>query len=188
MIICNRSEANKLISDPKNLFKDDSRNKDVMDYPIEEIKHGRGAGTKNVEPEIRKMIAEEAIRSNKTQAEIAEMYGVSPQSVEAYKNGSTSLATYNEPNEELKEVVDKTKEDIALSAKNRLAQCLQELTPSKIGAAKAKDIAGIAKDMSSVVKNMTVGDGSTIINNKILVYQPRLKEEQDYEVVEAIEG
>lgn len=187
MIICNRETANSLLKDNQNLFKDDPRNKSLIDYEIAEIKRGRGDSL-NVEPEIRAMIAEEAIRSGKTQLQIAQEYGVSPQAVEAYKNGATSLATYHEPKQELKQVVDQTKEDIAIRAKNKLAQCLEELSPEKIRGAKAKDIAGIAKDMSSVHKNMTADfDKSVNINNKILVYQPRMKEEDDYEVVEAIE-
>jgi predicted transcriptional regulator len=187
MIICSREEANKLIQDNRNLFSKDERNKDIVDYEVKEIKHGRGAGVENLSPEMRKIIAEEALISGKTQAEVAIEYGVSPQAVEAYVKGATSLATYNTPNEELAPHITQVKDQIKTQAQNALLTAIQSLTDDKISGAKAKDIAGIAKDMSSVLRNIEPQTSGPVINNKVLVYSPRVKEEDDYAVIEARE-
>ena len=190
MIICSRDEANSLLQDSRNLLSTDERNKDVIDYPIEQIKHGRGAGVENLTDEMRKIIAEEAILSGKSQEEIAKEYGVSIDAVRAYKNGATSSATFNTPDAVLgphvAEIKEEVKEQIKTHAQNALLTAIQSLTDSKISGAKAKDIAGIAKDMSSVLRNIEPQTNGPIINNnKVLVYSPRVKEEDDYNVIEA---
>lgn len=187
MIICSRQEANKLINTDVNIFKNDERNKDVIDYQVIPIKHGRGAGVENLTPGMRELIATEALVSGKTIDQIAEEFGVSRDAVNAYKHGATSEATYNQPNHELATVVDNVKSEIKKEAQNKLLTAIQSLTDSKISQAKAKDIAGIAKDMSSVMRNIDGPDGNIINNNRVLIYSPRLKEEDDYKVIEARE-
>lgn len=187
MIICSRQEANTLIGDSRNLLSADERNKDIIDYEVLEIKHGRGAGVENLTPEMRKLIAEEALVSGRSQEDIAKEYGVSVDAVRAYKNGATSCATYNQPNEELAPHVAQVRDEIKLKAQNALLTAIQSLTDEKISGAKAKDIAGIAKDMSSVLRNIEPQSSGPVINNKVLVYSPRVKEEDDYKVIEARE-
>jgi len=187
MIICSRDEANKLIHDDTNLFKNDERNKDIIDYKIEPIKHGRGAGVENLTEGMRQLIAEEALVSGRTIQDIADEYGISRDAVNAYKHGATSEATYNQPNANLLEKVIEVKDNIKTQAQNKLLLAIQSLTDQKISSAKAKDIAGIAKDMSSVIRNVEGPDGPTFNNSKVLIYSPRLKEEDDYKVIEARE-
>jgi predicted transcriptional regulator len=188
MIICSREQANQLIQDDTNLFKNDERNKDVVDYPIQEIKRGRGAGVENLTPGMRELIAEEALVSGKTLDQIADEYGISRDAVNAYKHGATSEATYNQPDAKLLDKVNEVKTEIKTQAQNKLLLAIQSLTDQKISGAKAKDIAGIAKDMSSVLRNVEGPDSNLNFNNsKVLIYSPRLKEEDDYKVIEARE-
>jgi transposase-like protein len=187
VIICSREEANTLIADDRNLFSRDERNKDIVNYEVKEIKHGRGAGKENLSDEMRKIIAEDALVSGRTIQEVADEYGISRDAVNAYKHGATSEATYNVPNQELAPHVTQVKDEIKLKAQNALLTAIQSLTDDKISGSKAKDIAGIAKDMSSVLRNIEPQTSGPVINNKVLVYSPRVKEEDDYKVIEARE-
>lgn len=147
-----------------------------------QIKHGRG-NAPEVPQEIRKLIASNSIHSGGNHKEIAEAFGVSTSSVSAYKNGATSVTTYDKPNEELSRHVDKVRDTISTTARSRLMSALQSLTDEKIENTKARDAASIAKDMSVVVKNMepvVQGNDSSV---KVLIYQPRIKEESDFEVI-----
>lgn len=189
MIICNREEANKLISSQDNLLKDDERNNDIvsdfLNYEIKEIKRGRGE-VLDIGEERRKEIATLALTSGLSIEEVAKLTGVSPQSVSAYKHGATSEATYNKKDESLGEHVDGIKTQVSNAAQNKLMMAIEALTGEKIHGAKARDIAGIAKDMSAIMKNMTP-DGPLVQNNKVLIYQPRVKEEDDFITVEALD-
>lgn len=189
MIICSREEGNQLLQDESNLFKEDERNKDIIkefiDYETREIKHGRGDSL-NLDDERRKEIATLALTSGLSTEEVAKLCGVSEQAVSAYKKGATSEATYNKKDEVLAPHVDGIRNEISSVAKNKLLLAMEALTGEKIHSAKARDIAGIAKDMSAVMKNMTP-DGPLIQNNKVLIYQPRVKEEDDFDVIEAVE-
>lgn len=185
MIICSRESATSLLKDSRNLLSADDRNKDIVDYPIIPIKHGRGEGKENLTPEMRNLILEEARMSGRTAEEVAKDYGVSTSTIAALKNSATSTATYNQPVEALKETNDKIDVIVKEEAKNKLLLALEALTPDKIYAAKARDIAGIAKDMAGIMKDS--GPSVQVNNTKVLVYSPRMKEEDDYDVVEARE-
>jgi transposase-like protein len=185
MIIASREQANKLLAVDSNLFKNDERNIIPGDSNIEvrALRHGKPAGRENLTAEQRKIIAEEAIISGKTIVEIAEQFGISHDTVAAYKSGATSCATYNEKDEDLSKHINSVKENIISEAQNKLLTAIQEITSDKIGAAKVRDIAGIAKDMSSIVKNMgpemVVND-----NRKVIIYRPRERQEDEYEVID----
>ena len=198
MIICDRSKANNLLTVESNLFKNDERNiipesstimvpltgEVIEREEVRPVQHGRGAGRENLTDDQRKIIAEEALVSGKTIQEIAEQYGVSASSVSAYSNGVTSTKVYNEKkNESLESHIKETKEIVQAEAQNKLLLAIRNITDEKIGGAKVRDIAGIAKDMSAVIKNM---GPETIINDnrKVILYKPRQKEEDEYEVVE----
>jgi predicted transcriptional regulator len=189
MIICSREEANKLLGEESNLLRTDDRNKDIVrefiDYETKEIKHGRGSGTLNLDDERRKEIATLALTSGLSNDEVASLTGVSHDSVSAYKHGATSESTYNEKDEVLNTHVNGIKTRATEAAQNKLMMAIEAITGEKIEAAKVRDIAGIAKDMSAVIKNMAPDNPNGGINNnvKVLIYQPRVREESDFEVI-----
>ena len=150
---------------------------------IVSIERGRPAGKLEIPESIRKQIASEAIISDLTGKEIAQKYDVSQSSVSAYKVGSTSTTTYNQPNNDLVNHVDSVKSDISSNARSRLVMALEQITSEKVAGAKIKDIAGIAKDMSTVVKNMESPIFNQQNNTQVIVYQPRQREESDYEII-----
>ena len=149
---------------------------------IIDINRGRG-NAKEVPEVIRQIISEEAIVNGNTD-EIAKRFGVSKSSVDAYKHGATSTATYNKPDEKLKKANDELRGIISTSARLKLLEALAEMTPERISKAKIRDIAAITKDLASVAKDMdTINQGNTNNGIQVTVYAPRLREEGEFEVI-----
>lgn len=186
MKVCSREEADKLIEDESNLLKKDERNKNFLDYETLIINRGRVKDVENNTDEERKEIANLAITSGMTIDEVAKFSDVSPNSVSAYKHGATSEATYNNRDNPTGNYVKGLKDAISGAAQNKLMDAINALTDDKINSSKGRDIAGIARDMSSVVKNMNT-DGPLIQNNKVIIYQPRMREEEDFDIIEVNE-
>lgn len=147
-----------------------------------QIDKGRPVGRVEVPETIRKIVAEEAILGTKPQ-ELKDNFGVSLSSISAYKNGATSTASYNKPDKELKAANDSLITEVTSSARSRLALALEHITADKIEAAKVGTIAQIAKDMSAIVRNLEPTNPSITNNNQVIVYRPRQKEEDDFEVI-----
>jgi len=149
---------------------------------VVDIARGRSIGAKEIPEELRKVIATEAITNGNTQ-NISEAFGISKSSVDAYKNGATSCATYNSPDHDLANHNNQVKENIASSARSKLMIALGEITSDKVAGAKIKDIASIAKDLSGVVKNMEPAASINVNNNQVIVYRPKLQDEDQYDVI-----
>jgi predicted transcriptional regulator len=147
-----------------------------------DINRGRG-NTKEVPEVIREIIAEEAIINGNTD-QIAKRFGISKSSVDAYKHGATSTATYNEPNEKLKKANDELRGLISTSARLKLLEALAEMTPERISKAKIRDIAAITKDLSAVARDMdSIQQPGNNNGIQVTVYAPRLREEAEFEVI-----
>jgi len=146
------------------------------------INRGRG-NTKEVPEVIREIISEEAIINGNTD-QIAKRFGVSKSSVDAYKNGATSTATYNKPDEKLTKANDELRAVIGTSARLKLLEALAEMTPERISKAKIRDIAAITKDLASVARDMdSVAQTTNNTGIQVTVYAPKLREEAEYEVI-----
>jgi len=152
---------------------------------IQNINKGRGEGNVEVPEGLRKLIGEEsAINGRASAIELANNFDVSPSSVSAYNKGSHSTATY-EDRPDLG-YINGRKQYIAKKARNRLVLALNSLTLDKINEAKAKDIAGVAKDMSAVIRNM---EPEVLRNNNgsggptFIFYSPQFRSEGVFDVV-----
>ena len=154
---------------------------------IVSIERGRGE-KKEVPTELKKVIAEEAIQGTPAR-DLSELFKVSPSSISAYKNDATSTASYNQPNTELKESNDRVREVILDGARGKILLALESITPEKISETKARDAAGIAKDMSAIIKNLEPNrdEGGSRLNQQFIFYAPKAKQESDFEVIEARE-
>lgn len=153
---------------------------------IKEVEKGRGNGNKEVPDSLRKLIGEEsAINGREQGLALANQFGISPSSVSAYNHGARSTATY-EDRPDLTALND-SKLRVAKRARTKLVLALNSLTKDKIAEAKAKDIAGVAKDMSVVIKNMEPetqknnGNGSS--GPTFIFYSPQFRKEEVFEVV-----
>lgn len=120
---------------------------------IVDVNKGRGIGNVEVPNTLRTLIGETAVSSGRQEAlELASSFGISPSSVSAYANGANSTATIKDrPNAG---IINSAKDKIAKRARAKLLLALNNLTPEKIADVKARDLAGIAKDMSAVVRSM----------------------------------
>ena len=154
---------------------------------VKDLTRGRPKGSENVPTEVQKIIGETAIKEGNGEAEdLAEELGISKQSVHAYKKGATSLATYDEPKPELANHINDVKRLISNEAKNTLLSALQSITHDKLQDTKPRDAAGIARDMSAVIKNIEPEqkDGPPV---QFVLLAPPMKEEKEYEVIDVKE-
>lgn len=142
----------------------------------------------NVPDSLRKIIGEESALNGRTSAvDLARQFGISPSSTSAYAHGSTSLATYDkQPNVAH---VNGAKERIAIKARKKLNLALTHITDQKLSEAKVRDIAGIARDMSVIVKNMEPDIPQVEKNTgpTFVIYSPPVKSEDDYGIIKVKE-
>jgi predicted transcriptional regulator len=149
------------------------------------IQKGRKEGDVEVPESIRKLIGQTSVEEGRQSAiELARQLGISESSVSAYSHGATSTSSYHDtPN--ISNIL-KSKEKISKRARNKLMMALNHITDEKLAEAKVRDLAGVAKDMSTVVKQMderenkdNVGkDGPTFV-----FYSPQTKKEDVFDVI-----
>ena len=148
------------------------------------MEKGRGKGNVEVPDGLRKIIGEEsAIEGRASALEIANNFGISPSSVSAYSQGATSTASIDtQPN---LSHINEAKLRVAKKARNRLVMALNSLTQEKIDSAKAKDIAGVAKDMAAVIRTMEPEGPKTNGNSgpTFIFYSPQMRREEVYDIV-----
>lgn len=155
---------------------------------IVDITRGRGEGNREVPDSLKKVIAEEKVLSGRAGAlGLARAFGVSDSSVSAYSNGATSTKTYNNPESGLKNHVENAKKRVARSARQKLSLALSKITPEKLEETKARDLAGIAKDMSAVIRNMEERQEDTLAQTNFIFYSPKTRPEDQYEVIDVKE-
>jgi hypothetical protein len=154
----------------------------VQDLPTK----GRPEGSLEVPDELRKIISEEAINGTPSK-ELQELFNVSASSISAYKNGATSTATYNEPNKELATHNLEIRKDIQKRAAGKLELALESMRPEKFEKANLRILAGVASQLSAVVKNMEP-DNRERQNDaplaQFVFMVPPMKRESDYEIIQ----
>lgn len=164
-----------IVSDEQFEFEIKAIHKDVV--------RGRGA-VPEVPEVIREIIAEDAILTDKTIAEVASAHGVSTASVSAYKNGATSTASYHEPSERLQKKNDKVRSEIIGTARSRLMEALRCITPEKLAEAKPRDLASVAKDMSAVIHNTEPQVSNTQVSAQFIFHSHQNRKESDFDIID----
>ncbi len=149
---------------------------------VVDIKRGRGIGRIEIPEDIRALVAEEAINGT-PHKKISEAFGISPAQVSAYKNDATSTATYDKPDASLKQRNDVVRTGIIDSARAKLAIALDNITDEKLAGAKLKDVAQVAQAMSGIIKNMEPAVPQTQNNTQVIVYKPRQRDEDEFEII-----
>jgi hypothetical protein len=151
---------------------------------IVDIPRGRGPNPE-VPDSLRQIIGEEAaINGRANGLAIASQFGISPSSVSAYTNGSTSTATMDEQPGLAR--INDAKLRVAKKARNRLVMALNAITDEKIAIAKVKDIAGVAKDMATVIRTMEPDTPKGLGGSNgptFIFYSPQMRSEKVFEVV-----
>jgi predicted transcriptional regulator len=183
MLIVNDSEFD---SEFNKLNKSEVRKEaEIIDAPT----IGRGNGNIEVPDTLRKVIGEEsAVNGRQSAVELAKSFGLSPSSVSAYAVGAKSTATIaDRPNST--HITD-AKERVSKVARRRLMSALHHITGEKLSEAKAKDLAGVAKDMAAVIRIMEpTPQSSEVVNNgpTFVFYSPQHRKEESFDVVYAKE-
>jgi hypothetical protein len=150
---------------------------------IKQREYGRG-NNPEVPESLRKIIGENVLENGRKETlDMTRQFGISDSSVSAYTKGATSTASYHQGNPDLKNHLKTVREKIVNKASKKLKLALDEITPDKLESVKARDLAGIAKDMSAVIKNLEpaedkekeVKDGPTFV-----VYAPKIIQNENY--------
>jgi hypothetical protein len=154
---------------------------------IQIIERGRGKNNNEVPDSLRKVIGETSVTDGRQQAvELGRNFGISPSSVSAYSNGATSTSSYNDRVNGSE--IDYAKVKITSKAIGKLKQALHHITPDKLSEAKPRDLAGIARDMSAIVKNMEPESPQTKTpgnSPQFIFYSPQFVKQESFEVIDA---
>lgn len=150
---------------------------------VVDINRGRGVGSIATPQSIRKIIADGKLEGDSVNS-ILDAVPISSSSVSAYNKGATSTAQYNDPHPDLEHHIQTSKQRISKAAAQRLETALDGITPEKISEAKLRDIASVARDMSQIVKNMEPSDEGTKIQNNMIFYSPKLRDENSFEAIQ----
>lgn len=157
---------------------------------IIDITRGRREGDVETPDSLRKIIGDTAVTDGRQEAvALAKNFGLSPSAASAYAHGATSTASYDEqPN---KNTIVGAKQRVASRARAKLMLALSKLTSDKLESAKARELAGIARDMSQVMKNVepdTNAPGAGVNTGggpAFVFYAPQVREESSYQVIQA---
>jgi transcriptional regulator with XRE-family HTH domain len=160
----------------------------VVDIPA----RGRKEGDVNVPDSLRKIIGEtQVIDGRKAALELAEEFGISPSSVSAYAHGATSTTTYDTPSKSIIQHINKSRERAVKRASKTLNGALSAITQEKLDYSDAKDLAGIAKDMSVLIKNLepqSEGKSSSGIQSpQFVIFAPQFRKEESFDVIDVKE-
>lgn len=155
---------------------------DRLEEKVIDIKRGRGQ-VNEVPEALRGLIATESLSGAKAKL-LAQTFGVSESSISAYKNGATSTTTYHKPDSKLEKAITDHREAIIGPATAKLMAAINAITEEKLEGAKVRDVAGVASSMSQVIKNMTPDSGGLVNNQQVIIFKPRMREEDEYETIE----
>lgn len=155
---------------------------------IEKQKRGRSENDINVPDVIRNIIGEDHIVNGRTSAlALAETFGVSKSSTDAYANGATSTKTYNEKNGKLGKHLEKVKNRIKKTASQKLEEVLTHVTSDKMQAASLRTLTGAARDLAGVVKDISPSnesDPNAVAGGpKFILYAPQFVQENNFETI-----
>lgn len=154
-----------------------------------DIKHpGRSVGDVNVPATLRNIIGEEAhINGRASAISIAKSFDISHQQVAAYTNGATSEATYHDKDKSLDSHITNAKMKVTKRAMSKLLKSMHHITDDKLLEASVTELSSVAKNMSSIVKDMSPEDNSNDRRNPVqfIVMAPQIVNENRFETVYA---
>lgn len=158
---------------------------DVVTGEVLRIERGRGENNNEVPESLRAVIGETVILEGRQAGlELAKSFGVSDSSVSAYTSGKTSTSS-PVPEKKLKNHLELIRKNATKRAGRKLLAALDHITDEKMAEAPAGVLAGMAKCLSGVIRDM---EPEVIQNNnesgvKFVVFAPQLVQENKFEVV-----
>jgi hypothetical protein len=155
---------------------------------VPSVHKGRAEGDKNVPESLRKVIGETAVIDGRGAAlDLASQFGISPSSVSAYAKGATSTTSYDTPSKSLLGHINKSRQRAISRAQKTLNGALSAISQEKLDYTDAKDLSGIAKDMSVIIRNLepqqVAGSMTTNETKQFVIYAPMFKEEKSFDSI-----
>jgi predicted transcriptional regulator len=147
---------------------------------------GRSEGDVNIPDPLRQIIGEEAvINGRKAALGLAGMFGVSASSVSAYAKGATSTTTYDTPKPSIISHINKSRVRASKKAGRVLDSALSAITQEKLDYTDAKELAGIAKDMSVIIKNLEPDESQSLRSDspatpQFVIFAPQFRDERSF--------
>lgn len=171
MILFDSDEGEARVSSPDNLVnKIQSSNIEIRE------RYSRDTQKKNLPPMIQSLVV--AMGKIDTQSSAGAMVGVSQADVSYLTNKGKNVD---------EDTVKKTVAAVHQSALNGMIEAIGLLTPKLGDVRKARELSGIAADLSRVVNNTTPKEvaGS---NLKVVVFSPVIRQEDQYEELVVVSG
>jgi len=119
--------------------------------------------------------------------DVAEMTGVSQDAVRDLRNGKRGSSGYSP---ELMAAIDERTESTRKStydkAMDKLLSSLGFITDAKMENANARELSGIASNLSKVASNLTPKDATASVGKGVtlILYQPKPSKEEHFDVIE----
>ncbi len=160
---------------------------------LEKKSRGRSTGDMNVPDSLRQIIASTHLMDGPSAAlKLAAEFGISPSSVSAYANGATSTTSYNEPKKSIVDHIQKTRERATKRAAKTLNAALNSITQEKLDYESADKLAGIAKDMSAIIKNLEPAKQSVESEEgaktpQFVIFAPSFRDERSFDTIHVTE-
>jgi predicted transcriptional regulator len=154
---------------------------------LEKKNGGRTAGATNIPASVRELIAITANKTNGTQKEIAEEFGVDPSSVSEIKKGLVGGRLDGHLAEVGKNAAQQKEDDAHSSALDALLTTISVLQPKLVDPEiKATDLSKIASNMAKVASSLKPKESgpSTFNNTQVILMRPQQKTLNKYDFVE----
>ena len=142
---------------------------------------GRSKGAKGIPDFLRPIIGASVKFSGLKETQ--EAFGVSHATASTLANGKVTYCDTTREVPELQSKVDEIVGNAQEKAAERLMSALGFITDDKLAQAKARDLSGIAADMSRVIEK-TSPKSANLAGANIVIYAPVQKSEDSYEVIE----
>lgn len=168
---------------PMGILSDEDFEKELERVQIVPIERGRGHSPA-VPDSLRKIIGENAIEEGSKETKVmTRALGISDSALAAYKVGATSTSSYHNPT--FKDHIDKARQRVVKRARHTMVSALKEITPEKLKDEKPRDLAGIAKDMSVIIRNMEPSSQDSNGQAPLIIFAPQIVSEEKFEVIDA---
>jgi hypothetical protein len=153
---------------------------------INEGKPGRKEGVPNKSQLEKELIALDSLNPNLSQSEVAKLHGTSGPSVSSISRGfNTPNIDTRTVNHEVREVIKTAQTRIAEVSTEKLLRSLDHFNPECLD---QKDLPGAALKLANVLEKTKSGFNSPEHGPKFIVYSPRVRGEDTFEVVDVQEA
>lgn len=132
----------------------------------------------------KQLIAIDSVVTGLSQSDIARIHGTSQAGVSYISQGfNTTNRDTRKPDEDVREVISKTRESVARSASEKLLESLDLFNPDSL---EQKELPGAALKLSSVLEKASQGFQGDSGGPKVafIVMAPRMKKESDYDMLD----